>query len=80
MSSAMAIRGVFRTDELDKKATRALQTGGTFHTIEGSERRVDDLVVAAIDGDIAPTVSFDRTVGDRLLVLRPAKSESTTSI
>ncbi len=80
VSSAMAIRGVFRTDELDKKATSALQRGGTFHTIEGTERRVDDLVVAAIQGDIAPTVSFDRTVGDRLLVLRPAKSESTTSL
>ena len=70
VGSAMVSRSVFRTSEEDRRAARLIQRSGTFHRVDASDRRVDDLVIAGLNGDVAPTAAFDRTSGDRLLVLR----------
>lgn len=71
VGSAMAARSVFRTAEDDGRATSALGADGSFVCVAGGEEQEGDLVVAALDGDVAPTASFDRYNGDRLIVLRP---------
>ncbi len=70
VGSTMVARSVFRTSEEDILAARLARGRGSFRRVDPSARRVNDLVVAGLSGDVAPSADFDRVTGDQLLVLR----------
>lgn len=70
VGSAMAVRSVFRTSDEDLAARTALSNGATFVRVDPEQRREGDVVIGSFNGSVAPTLSFDRTNGDQLLILR----------
>lgn len=70
VSSAISLRSVFPSAQDVEHALDVLGQDFTFDRIPPEDTLDDDIIIGALNGDTAPTISFGKTTGDLVLVLR----------